>query len=59
MMRARTKAYRYFHENEKGTSETLANTPNSIFPRPSKPIACRSLGLLAMAYSLMQMWTRC
>src|SRR2546430_103995 len=24
MMRARTKAYRYFHENEKGTSETLA-----------------------------------
>jgi len=23
MMRARTKAYRYFHENEKGTSETL------------------------------------
>jgi NitT/TauT family transport system substrate-binding protein len=25
MMRARTKAYRYFHENEKGTSETLAN----------------------------------
>ena len=25
MMRARTKAYRYFHENEKETSETLAN----------------------------------
>jgi hypothetical protein len=25
MMQARTKAYRYFHENEKGTSETLAN----------------------------------
>jgi ABC-type nitrate/sulfonate/bicarbonate transport system substrate-binding protein len=24
MMHARTKAYRYFHENEKGTSETLA-----------------------------------
>jgi NitT/TauT family transport system substrate-binding protein len=24
MLRARTKAYRYFHENEKGTSETLA-----------------------------------
>jgi NitT/TauT family transport system substrate-binding protein len=24
MMRARSKAYRYFHENEKGTSETLA-----------------------------------
>lgn len=24
MMRARTKAYRYFHENEKGASETLA-----------------------------------
>jgi NitT/TauT family transport system substrate-binding protein len=24
MMRARTKAYRYFHENEKGTGETLA-----------------------------------
>ena len=24
MMRARTRAYRYFHENEKGTSETLA-----------------------------------
>ena len=24
MMRARTNAYRYFHENEKGTSETLA-----------------------------------
>ncbi|HXL09258.1 MAG TPA: ABC transporter substrate-binding protein [Candidatus Bathyarchaeia archaeon] len=24
MIRARTKAYRYFHENEKGTSETLA-----------------------------------
>ncbi|HWO40911.1 MAG TPA: ABC transporter substrate-binding protein [Candidatus Eisenbacteria bacterium] len=24
MMRARTKAYRYFHEDEKGTSETLA-----------------------------------
>jgi len=24
MLRARTKAYRYFHENEKGTAETLA-----------------------------------
>jgi len=24
MVRARTKAYRYFHENEKGTSEILA-----------------------------------
>jgi ABC-type nitrate/sulfonate/bicarbonate transport system substrate-binding protein len=24
MMRARTNAYRYFHENEKGTNETLA-----------------------------------
>jgi ABC-type nitrate/sulfonate/bicarbonate transport system substrate-binding protein len=24
MLRARTKAYRYFHQNEKGTSETLA-----------------------------------
>jgi NitT/TauT family transport system substrate-binding protein len=28
MMRARTKAYRYFHENEKGTSETLAKYTN-------------------------------
>ena len=24
MMRARTKAYRYLHENEKGASEVLA-----------------------------------
>jgi len=24
MLRARTKAYRYFHENERGTAETLA-----------------------------------
>ena len=28
MMRARTKAYRYFHENEKGASETLAKYTN-------------------------------
>ena len=32
MMRARTKAYRYFHENEKGTSETLAKYTNLDLP---------------------------
>lgn len=31
MMRARTRAYRYFHENEKGASETLAKYTNLDF----------------------------
>jgi len=33
MMRARTKAYRYFHENEKATSEILAKYTKLDLPR--------------------------
>ena len=56
MMRARTKAYRYFHENEKGTSETLAKYTKLGFAGARNLSHCRDSDLPPTAFLPTPTW---
>ena len=59
MMRARTKAYRYFHENEKGTSETLAKYTNLEYATALETYRLLQFDLPQTEFLTIRTWKLC